>query len=255
MKKDFDILVYSFNDNIKIYPLSDLHYGTEGFMSEKWAEFKNRLLKEKNSYVVIAGDMINNALKSSVSNCYTDIRPSEQKQWLAKELAPIKDKILCIVSGNHENRSLKDADDSPLYDVCCKLDIEDKYRPNMAFVKIQLGKRNSDRQTYTLGVMHGSGGGIYTGGAVNRNERFGYVIDGLDCLITGHTHKPVLSRPSKMVIDTHNNKITFKPFTVITATSWLDYGDYALRMQLLPATFALQEIFLDKKNKEIAVKF
>jgi predicted phosphodiesterase len=72
------------------------------------------------------------------------------------------------------------------------------------------------RPTYNLVVTHGAGGGILTGGAVNRGERFGYVIDGMDALIVGHTHKPFTTQPGKIKIDPHNNLVTIKPFKVIS---------------------------------------
>ena len=34
---------------------------------------------------------------------------------------------------------------------------------------------------------------IYTGASVNHNERFGAIIDNLDVLIVGHSHKVVMT--------------------------------------------------------------
>ncbi len=251
MKQDFDMLIYKFNNNIKIKPLSDLHIGSQGFMSKEWLQFKEEILQDENTYIVIAGDMMDNALKSSVSNVYEQtMRPADQKKWLSNELKDIKDRILCIVSGNHERRSEKDSDDNPLYDVCCKLDIEDRYRSNMAFIKIQLGERNSKRQTYVLGITHGSGGGS-TGNAINRNEKFAYAIDGLDLLITGHTHKPANSFPAKILVDSKNNKVSIKPFKTIIASSWQAYAGYPLREMMNPSAFVKQTITLHLNEKII----
>lgn len=258
MKSDFDMIVRKLpNKDIKIYPVSDLHIGASEFMYQKWEAFKKQLLSEPDSYITIGGDMMNNATRSSVSNIFEDtMRPADQKKWLARELEPVRDKILCVVSGNHERRSEKDADDNPLYDVCCKLDIEDIFRSNMAFTKIQLGKPNGNgmqNPTYMLGVTHGAGGGIYTGAAVNRNERFGYIIDGLDALIVGHTHKGAITKPQKINIDKFNNRITFKPFVVVSSTSWMQYGGYALQKMLIPASNDIQTLTLKGKEKKIGV--
>jgi hypothetical protein len=86
-----------------------------------------------------------------------------------------------------------------------------------------------------LACLHGAGGGIYTGATVNRNERFGMVLDGVDILAVGHTHKGTVSKPSKIVVDTHSNIVTQKSMTVISACSWLSYGGYAMRKMLLPS--------------------
>jgi len=176
---------------------------------------------------------------------------------MAEMLAPLRERILCAVPGNHERRSGKDADDDPVYDIMCKLDLEDLYRENIAFLKIQRGDIYKDGEcnpTYMIVVTHGSGGGLLTGGAVNRAERFGYAIDGADVLILGHTHKPFTTQPGKIKIDPYNNKVSIKPFKVVSASSWLNYGGYAAQKNLLPTSFAPQIIKLSGNRKEIKVE-
>jgi len=107
--------------------------------------------------------------------------------------------------------------------------------------------------TYIGCVVHGAGGGMFTGAAVNRNENFAYVFDGLDFLIVGHTHKPVVTTPVKIVIDPQNKKVSEKPFKVIIASAWLRYGGYALRKQLRPAAHVLTELKLAGTKKEMRV--
>lgn len=259
MRDDFDLLIYEFpeNNDIKIYPISDLHIGAKECMLETWKSFVRQLKKEQNSYITIQGDMMSNGIKSSVTNIYEEtMTPMEQKKWLADQLSDIKDKILCVVPGNHENRSKKEVDDHPLYDVCCKLDIEDRYRENAAFIVVRIGDKDgagTRNPTYTMCVIHGSGGGIYTGASVNRNERFGTVIDNLDILIVGHAHKVVLTKPEKIVIDIQNKKVSYKPFNLVQATAWMKYGGYALQKQMLPGSHALQEIILRGNRKSVRV--
>jgi len=259
MLKDFEIIQHQFpeRNDITIIPVSDVHLGAAEHMQRKWELFCQDVLSNPNTFITLGGDLINNATKSSVSNIFEEtMRPSEQKKLMAKMLEPLRDRILCAVGGNHERRSLKDADDDPTYDIMCKLDLEHLYRENMAFVKIQMGKKGGNgtvNPTYMLVVTHGSGGGIYTGGAVNRNERFGHVIDGADCLIVGHVHKPFVTQPGKIKIDTHNNKVSVVPFKVVSSSAWLDYGGYAAQKMLLPSSHAAQTISLCGKKKEIKV--
>lgn len=259
MLKDFEMIQHKFaeNNDIDIVPVSDVHLGASEHMQRKWELFCMGILEKPNTYITLGGDLINNATKSSVSNIFEEtMRPSEQKKIMAKMLEPLRDRILCAVSGNHERRSLKDADDDPTYDIMCKLDLEHLYRENMAFVKIQMGNVKKYREknpTYILVVTHGAGGGIYTGGSVNRNERFGYVLDGADCLIVGHVHKPFVTQPNKIFVDTHNNKISFKPFKVVSSTAWLDFGGYAAQKMLLPSSHAEQVITLCGNKKEVKV--
>ena len=109
------------------------------------------------------------------------------------------------------------------------------------------------RPTYTLVVTHGSGGGIYTGTAVLRSERFGYAITGMDALIVGHTHRPFTTQPGQIVIDPRNNKVSVKPFKVISATSWMEWGGYAAQKMLLPTSHCLHTLTLRADKKEMVV--
>ena len=87
--------------------------------------------------------MVNNATRSSVSDVFAEtMRPREQKRYLVNALKCLTERIICGVPGNHEARSGKDADDDPLFDVFCKLDLEDVYRQNIAFVRLCFGERN-----------------------------------------------------------------------------------------------------------------
>lgn len=258
MLPDTCVITHKFPErqDITIIPLADVHLGAKECMEKEFFSFLDMVKNTPDIYLVLGGDLINNATKNSVSNVFEDrYRPSEQKKMMAKLLDPVKDRILCGVPGNHEARSGKDADDDPLYDIMCKMDIEDRYRENIAFVRIRMGENRIDgsrNPSYTLAVVHGSGGGIFTGGAVNRNERFAYVLEGVDALIVGHTHKPAVTCPAKISIN-HKGEVKITQMKVITATSWLQYGGYAARKMLLPAGHSLQTMTLRGKKKEIIV--
>ena len=261
MLNDFDLIQHKFaeNNDIRIIPVSDVHLGAAEHMTKQWEQFCGSVLETPNTYITLGGDLINNATRNSVSDIFKETMfPSAQKRKMAEMLKPLarEGRILCAVSGNHERRSQKDCDNEPMFDIMCKLDLEHLYRENMAFVKIQIGNVKGDgnrNPTYVLVVTHGAGGGVATGGAVNRNERFGYVVDGADCLIVGHTHKPFVTQPSKIFVDSRNNKISFKPFKVVSSTAWLDFGGYAAQKMLVPSSHAPQIITLCGNKKEIKV--
>lgn len=241
MLSDFDLITHDFDKGIKIYPIADVHLGAMEHAEVEWQEFIKKVENE-NAYLILAGDLLNNAVRSSkFANPFDErYRPREAKRLMVEYLKPIRDRILCIVSGNHERRTMRDDDQDLTYDICTKLDLEHLYRENIAYMCVHCGKRriknvNRFHGAYTFAVTHGAGGGIYTGATVNRNERFGNVIDGLDCLITGHNHKGFVSKPAKIVIDTRNGTVKMSHYTVVCCVSWLNYGGYAARGMLLPA--------------------
>lgn len=258
MLSDYEVITHKFDrTDIKIYPIADVHLGAAEHMEREWSLFCVNLLSEQNAYITLGGDLINNATKSSVSNVYAEkLRPREQKKIIAEMLTPIKDRILCAVSGNHEMRSVKEVDDDPTYDILCKLDLEHLYRENIAFVKLQFGDSKNggkNNPTYVLAVTHGTGGGALTGAAVNRAERFAYTLDGVDGLIVGHTHKPFLTAPERLKVNPQKNIVTHSPFAVVNATSWLAYGGYAARKMLQPSGHRPQAILLCGTAKQIDV--
>lgn len=261
MLSDFEMIIRKFPErqDITIYPISDVHLGAAEHLEKEWKAFCESILSQPDAYVTLGGDLINNSTRSSVSNIFEErMRPSAQKKVMAEMLAPLRERILCAVAGNHERRSGKDADDDPAYDIMCKIDAEEVYRENIAFVKLQFGDTKSNGQknpTYILVVTHGAGGGLLTGAAVNRSERFGYVLDGCDALIVGHTHKPFVTQPAKIKIDPFNNQVTVRPFKVVSATSWLTWGGYAAQKMLSPTSLAPQCIRLAGTKKEIKVTF
>lgn len=264
MKPDLEPIIYKEpNEDMIIIPVYDLHVGSEHFQKDRWEAFVKKVKEEENVRIVIGGDCLDNGIKASVTLPYEQVmRPRDQKAYVAETLAPIKDKILCGVSGNHENRSVKEVDDNPLYDVFAKLDIEDKYRENGAFLFLTFGDRvkengavsdGDSRPFYCIMVHHGSGGGIYIGSQTYKQERFGGMVEGLDILITGHTHKPITFPSGKLVCDPRNKKVSVKEFRVVTANSWLDYGGYAMRKMLSPVSTTMTEILLGGKRKIVRV--
>lgn len=182
------------------------------------------------------------------------LRPRQQKKMMIEQLAPLRDRILCMVGGNHERRTTKDTDESPSYDIACKLDLEDVYRETAAFMKIQMGDSRGNGLTnpcYTFCVTHGAGSSIYTTNSAMRAERFGMAIDGMDMLIVGHIHKPQDFPVFKYVIDKYNNKVTKKPYNVFVCTSWMENGAYCLQSLMQPTGHSLSHFTLNGTKKEI----
>lgn len=241
MLNDFDMITHRFPGDIVVYPIADVHLGAIEHAEPEWQAFLKRVDSE-NAYLILAGDLLNNSTRGTkFANPFDEVlRPREAKRRMVEYLEPLarKGRILCMVSGNHEARSLRESDCDLGYDICSKLDIEHLYRENMAFMLVSCGRRNTENKalsTFSFCVTHGSGGGIYTGAAVNRSERFGNVVEGVDCIVTGHVHKGFVSKPAKIVLDARNGVVSMKHYVVISCVSWLNYGGYAARAMMLPA--------------------
>ena len=261
MLNDFDLITHAFPGEVTIYPVGDVHLGAIEHQEQEWQAFLKRVEAE-NAYIILLGDLLNNNIRScKFANPFDEIlRPREAKARMMNYLEPLAKRILLATGGNHERRTERETDNDLTRDIMVKLDLEHLYRPNIAFMTITTGKRpNHERAecSFNFAVTHGAGGGFLTGAAVNRAERFGgMAIDGLDCLIVGHTHKPFTTTPAKIVIDARNRVVMIKSYTVVSCTSWLQYGGYAARAMLTPTTTSKpQKLILsaDHHNKEITV--
>ena len=264
MKDDFEIIERRFDKSIKIYPIADVHLGSINHNKKAWEEFIKSAAEDENAYFILNGDLVNNnngGIKTPGTPWEDNIRPREQKAMMCEYLQPIRERILCIVQGNHEARN-KPIDNDITYDIACKLDIEDVYRETAAFVKVCLGEKThgknynvNPRQTYIFCVTHGSGGGALGGGVLNKNERFATgALEGVDCLIVGHTHKGQISRPSKMIADRHHGMVIVRDMLVLSCVSWQNYGGYALRKMLNPSSVANPQILtLEERKHNISV--
>lgn len=234
-------------NRLTIIPLADAHYGSPEFNEVRWHNAIKRIQDDPDCFCVLVGDLIDNGLKNSLTNVYeATCSPKAQKEWLVNELSPIAEKILAAVGGNHERRSFREADDDPLYDVMVQLGKENVYRPNICFMQIKLtypckGKMKQ-RYEFSFALTHGSGGGQYIGSSANRAQTYGSYIEGIDCLVTGHTHKPVTFPVAKLAFE--HGAVLKKQFVVAVASSFLDYGGYSVQKMLPPAAHTLTEIIL-----------
>lgn len=114
--------------DITIIPIADLHIGDRNSNTKLIKETIERIKDEPNTYCIINGDLCNMALKDSKSDVYSDsLSPMEQILEVIKLLEPIKDKILIMSTGNHEDRTQKNTNVDVIRLVARELGIENRY--------------------------------------------------------------------------------------------------------------------------------
>lgn len=230
-------------ERAEIFVAADIHTGSAEFDEKRWADFEE-LLKPPGKYVLFAGDQCEYATRSSKSDVYTQtLSPRQQKDWWIEHLRGYKEKVLCIVDGNHEfNRASKDADDFPLYDIALALGIEDRYRSEGAFVDIGVGHigTKGKQARYVGRVQH----------QAKNNVKFGTAdyYEGIDFFVSGHTHTPMdLPRP-KLVYDPKNKYVAQRDVENIVSGHFLRYwGGYGERGGFGPASTKLYSLILSGK--------
>lgn len=237
-------------NSVEIFLAADIHTGSAEFDEKRWELFEE-LLKKPNSYVIFAGDQMEYATRQSKSDVYTQtMPPSYQKKWWIERLKKYKDKVLCIVDGNHEfNRASKDADDFPLYDIALALGIEDRYRSEAAFVDIGVGNGGHGKGKqihYVVRVQHQAKNNVNHGTADG--------LEGIDVFVSGHTHKPMDKPLGKLVYDAKNKFVSQKDVENIVCGHFLNFGGYGERGGYRPTAQKLFSIILSGKKKSIETR-
>lgn len=201
---------------IRVYAIADVHIGARECDLDGFRSFLAKLGPD--DYIVLVGDIINNGLKDSLTNVYEEtIPPSAQIEKAVEILTPVKSKILGAVGGNHEARSRKAVDLDPMYAIMCMMGIQHLYRTNFAMVRVILAN-GSTKSRHSLMLIHGK--------TANKKRQFAYSVEGVDAIVSGHTHDGIVEKPARLVFSS-SNRVLVKPLVSLTATSWLGYSGYA----------------------------
>ena len=93
---------------LEIHTFADEHIGDEHCDIKRLLARIEYVKNTPNAYCILNGDILDNATKTSIGDVYMqEFNPMEQLQRAVELFEPIKDKILCITHGNHENRTYK----------------------------------------------------------------------------------------------------------------------------------------------------
>ena len=251
MLDDFTLIQSKYDnlDRLNIYPVGDVHIGSKEFDLDLFKQWIEVVKNDPNGAVVIIGDMMNMGLRNSKSNVYEEsLTPMEQKELCYELLAPIANKIVAGCSGNHEYRAVREVGCNPLYDVFCRLRIEDRYRENACFIKLTVGKQGKNPNTYGVVLTHGS--------SKNKDKRWTYSVDGCDCFISGHTHEGTHDPLGKIRMDLTHNKVKTVGYQNVVVMPFQRYGGYAIRGKYTPNHLGqFQCITFDGTSKRVGYTY
>lgn len=243
-------------DCLEIYTLADWHIGDKHC---KMNEIKNTLKyieETPNAYCILNGDLMNNATKTSVSDCYAEaMKPQEQLQMLCDLIEPIKDKVLFVTQGNHEARTFK-SDGIDLTAIMTKqLGIFDRYTREGGVLFLRFGDHSKyhRRMCYTFYITHGSGGGKKEGGKANGLCDLTSIVD-TDIYIHGHTHLPMVIKENFFRIDTSNSYVKEVEKLFVNSGASLFYGGYGQQFKFKPANTTSPIIYLNGHKKIFTAK-
>lgn len=247
-------------DEVELHIFADEHIGDENCDMPRLLKRLEHIKETPNAYCILNGDIIDNATKTSIGDSYAqEFNPMQQLQKAVELFEPIKDKILCITHGNHENRTYKKEGINLSFLIATQLGLSDRYTPTSAVLFIRIGEtkwniRESNgsgkrRQIcYTAYVLHGSGGGRKEGSKVIRLADMASIID-TDIYIHSHTHLPVIMKQSFYRVDPRNSAVAIVDKLFVNTAANLNYGGYGEAAEFKPSSKETPIIFLSGKEK------
>jgi hypothetical protein len=243
---------------IELHTFADEHIGDANCDLARLKERIKYVAETPNAYCILNGDILDNASRSSIGDIETrELNIMEQIQHGVELFTPIKDKILCITNGNHENRAFRKEgiDISKL--VSMQLGLGDIYSPTSALLFLRFGKLSSHHQNrrvlYTIYCNHGSGGGRKEGAKAIRLADMSSIVDA-DCCIHSHTHLGMIMKQGFFRTDLQSSTVQHVTKLYVNTSSNLDYGGYGEAQEFKPNSKDTPVIYLNGCKKEMYAK-
>jgi predicted phosphodiesterase len=250
---------------IEIHPMADLHIG-DRFCDMNLIQKRLEHIKETPSaYIILNGDIINNATKTSVSDCYAEeLTPMEQISRFVELFEPVKDKILAVTGGNHEARTYNKEGIDITALAAKQIGIYDRYSKTSALLFIRFGEQTCGmkesngsgkvrRMCYTMYTTHGTGGGRKEGAKAIRLADMACIVDA-DIYLHSHTHLPMIMKEAFYRTDIRNNAVAMVNKLFVNTAAALDYGGYGEAYEFKPASKDTPIIYLSGTRKEMTAR-
>lgn len=244
---------------IELYVFADEHIGDEHCDMPRLLERIEYVRTHENAYCILNGDILDNATKTSIGDTYTQVfNPMEQLNRAVELFGPIKDKILCITHGNHENRTYKNEGINLSSLIASQLDLSDRYTPTSALIFLRFGTPKKyhvpgRKVCYTIYSLHGSGGGRKEGAKAIRLADMASIIDA-DIYIHSHTHLPMIMKQGFHRVDHRNSTVALVDKLFVNTAANLNYGGYGEAKEFKPSSKDTPVIYLSGTCKEFKAR-
>ena len=205
--------------------------------------------KTENCFCILNGDLMNVAIKSSISDTYLEtLTPMNQLEQCVKLFGPIAHKVLAVCGGNHESRIWRQDGLDVTAMLCNQLNLGDLYSPESVLIFVTFGKQNGKHNyypmTYGIYCTHGAGGGRREGGKLNRLVDLSNVCDA-DVYVHSHSHLPLIAKTSYYRTFAPRRSVEQVDRLFINTSSSLSYGGYGEVQSYRPNSLETPLILLD----------
>lgn len=261
---------------VSVIVLSDFHYGNPYCSVKHFQRTIDFIRDTENCYCFLNGDLLEAVTKQSKGDIYQQkLTPQQQRDDVLDLLLPIKDKVLGVTTGNHEQRIYNETGVDLTADIAEAL--RAPYRPEGMLYKLSCGSGNSSHSNKPFVfwgyISHGYGGARTRGAKAVKVERMSTWIHA-DYYCMSHDHivnvapNVYLMPDNRGVLDSDGfltGKVTAKREMLVKTNSYLKWGGYAESggfppsdlatplIQLLTPKSKLWELYPDKARQGVKV--
>jgi hypothetical protein len=278
------------SEKVYLLPIGDIHIGNKNVDIVKLVGYIDWVKNTPSAYVVIMGDVFDVATRESPTSPFEQMLNLEDSMKFMTELfKPIKDRIICAITGNHEERLEKYAGFNPMTAWCTMAGI--KYAGYSAVIRFRVGskpngngsikidkdtkallnqygfykkvkeisntKKNKQKNIeYVFYVHHTQGGGFTIGGKLNRVAKLTNVFVDADCYLGGHNHSKAFGEDAVAFLDKKTGTIKYRRIMYVDCGSFQTYdGSYAESGALPPSHTGAPRIRMSGISKDLHVSF
>jgi len=185
------VIKHKYKARIKIYPLGDIHCGTRHCAEDRVRRQVEAIAKEDDAYWIGMGDygefITQRDPRWDFNVISPWVRPSniatDQTNWLADLLTPIKHKCIGLLDGNHEITLKMHSDTDATANLCEKLDVP--YLGYSCWVVFNFQRTKTSHHIIKGVFTHGTGNAVTKGAKLNKLERF---MNSFEARIYGYAH-------------------------------------------------------------------
>jgi hypothetical protein len=239
-----------------LVPIADLHEGSRDADHEISDGYINWVAQNANAYTVLNGDLMNCAWKESTPDLFEDlVTPDMAYERLRARLMPIKDKIIMITRGGHEESIFRKVGAD--YMARLAYDLGDiPYMPDGGMFGIRLSK-NKHTVMFWGYATHGWGGARTIGAKIKKVEDLANIAN-VDMIILSHDHTQAIHRlnvlepPRSKLSFTRPMYLTIQRKLLINTGGFVRYEGYIQRKGYAPQDLGTPRIRLEiKQGKEL----
>lgn len=250
------ILEYPELSSMQVMTVGDFHIGDKHHSKQELQSIVDWVVAEDDRFITIDGDIFNAAIKSSISDVYTEDYTLQECMELFEQFIDdvTPEKILVCIDGNHDQRIWNAVGFDPVL-MCCR-NKGVRYSSGEAFVTVKLGcwdkkKKGKKRMVmYTIYVTHGVGGGRSSGGKLNSLMRLAEIVQA-DIYVQGHQHDPVIKPRRTLRFSSQGNSVVEHEQMFVVTGSCLERGGYAVAKAYPPVCTKSPIVTLDGTRKNI----